>query len=547
MTTHNPAIGKVAHRLTFLATLALLFIIALSCSDDDNSTPSTTTKIKLSTSSTLGSYLTDGSGNALYLFASDATGANTCTGGCATNWPVFFAENLTQELLGDGLTLADFATITSNGKQQTTYKGWPLYYYAPAGTREAANQTTGEGVNGVWFVAKADYSILLANEQLIGKDGVKYKSDYTAGEGTTLYFTDAKGRTLYTFIADKKNINTYTTGNAASDAIWPVYAEAMGSVPSTLDKSLFGTITVTGKSQVTYKGWPLYYYGSDTQRGDNKGVSVPTPGVWPVAVKDVEAAPEPEAPKPEIVVATDDIFGSYLTDADNRTLYFFASDAAGTNNCTGGCTANWPIFYIEDLAQEKIGEGLSLADFGTITTPGGEQTTYKGWPLYYYAPGGTPEAAGDINGDAVNKVWFVAKPDYTVMIANAQLVGKDGKNYISSYTEGTGLTKYFVNAKGITLYAFSNDKANVNNFSNGVPQHDTQWPVFIGPLVNIPSILDKSLFGSITVFGQTQLTYKGWPMYYYGEDTKRGDNKGVSVPAPGTWPVITQDMTAAPQ
>jgi hypothetical protein len=31
------------------------------------------------------------------------------------------------------------------------------------------------------------------------------------------------------------------------------------------------------------KGNPLYYFGEDTNRGENKGVSVPTPGVWPVA------------------------------------------------------------------------------------------------------------------------------------------------------------------------------------------------------------------------------------------------------------------------
>ena len=140
MTTHNPAIGKVTHRLAFLAIVLMLFIVALSCSDDDNNSPSGANKVKLS-STTVGSHLMDGDGNSLYLFAADAAGVNNCTGGCATNWPVFFAENLTAASLSDGLDIADFATITSNGKQQTTYKGWPLYYYAPGGTREAANQT----------------------------------------------------------------------------------------------------------------------------------------------------------------------------------------------------------------------------------------------------------------------------------------------------------------------------------------------------------------------------------------------------------------------
>lgn len=544
MTTQNSTIGKIALRLSFLV---VLFMLTLSCSDDDDSTtPDATTKIKLGTSTTLGSYLTDGNNNTLYVFSNDVAGVNTCTGGCATNWPVYFAENLTQELLGTGLNLADFATITTNGKQQTTYKGWPLYYFAPGGTREAAGQTTGEASGGIWFVAKPDYTILIANAQLIGENGKKYTADYTEGDGTVQYFTDSKGRTLYTFVVDRKNTNNYTTGDAANDAVWPVFAETLGSVPSTLNKSLFGTITVTGKSQLTYKGWPLYYYGPDAQRGDNKGVSVPSPGVWPVAVKDVAEAEEPE---PAIVLGTSATLGSYLTDANNRTLYFFTKDAAGANTCTGGCATLWPTFYAEDLTQELLGDGLSLADFGTITTAGGdEQTTYKGWPLYYYAPGGTPEAAAETKGEGVGGVWFVAKPDYTIMLADAQLIGDDGKHYKSDYTEGDGSTQYFVNSKGITLYAFSPDKKNKNTFTIGDATHDAVWPVLVGPLVSVPSALDKTLFGTttITATGQTQLTYKGWPMYYFNKDTKRGDNKGVSVPNPGVWPVITKGMTEAP-
>jgi len=272
-----------------LGVLCLIFAAA-SCSDDDSSSPKAT--IKLSSSSTLGNYLTDGDGNALYFFSTDVAGQNTCTGGCATVWPIFYQAGLTAEMLGDGLKLDDFGTITSASGQQTTYKGWPLYYYAPNGTREPANQTTGEAVGGVWFVAKPDYTIMLAKEQLIGLDGVHYKGDYTPGDGPVTYFTDAKGRTIYTFTVDKKNKNNFTNGDGAHDAVWPIYAETLSSVPSVLDKSLFGTIDVSGVKQLTYKGWPLYYFGNDAVRGDNKGVSVPSPGVWPVGVKDATDAPE---------------------------------------------------------------------------------------------------------------------------------------------------------------------------------------------------------------------------------------------------------------
>jgi predicted lipoprotein with Yx(FWY)xxD motif len=274
----------------------LFFIVALaSCSSDDDEKPAA--KIKLATSTTLGSYLTDSEGNTLYYFTRDAAGTNTCTGGCASVWPIYYEANLTQDLLGEGLSLADFGTITTaGGAQQTTYKSWPLYYYAPSVngvfTRELPGETKGEAVGNVWFVAKPDYTIMLVNAQLVGADGKSYKGDYTEGTETVQYFTDAMGRTLYSFVVDKKNDNNFTTGDAAHDAAWPIYAETLTSVPSTLDKSLFGTIDVTGKKQLTYKGWPIYYFGADTKRGDNKGVSVPNPGVWPVVVKDTEAAPE---------------------------------------------------------------------------------------------------------------------------------------------------------------------------------------------------------------------------------------------------------------
>ena len=35
----------------------------------------------------------------------------------------------------------------------------------------------------------------------------------------------------------------------------------------------------------------------------------------------------------------------------------------------------------------------------------------------------TQEAAGQTLGEGIGNIWFVAKPDYTIMLVNAQLVG----------------------------------------------------------------------------------------------------------------------------
>ncbi len=278
----------------WIASLLLVVAIA-SCKNDDPATPDPAPSLKLATSGTLGQYLVDSAGYTLYFFTRDADGANNCTSGsCAATWPIYYKAGLTQDQLGEGLLIADFAEITTpGGAKQLTYKGWPLYYYAPAAngqnTRELAGETKGEGVGTVWYVAKPDYTIMLGNEQLVGADGKKYKKDYTEGEEVTQYFTDAKGRTLYAFTADKKNTNNCTSEGCK--AKWPVFSETLASVPSTVDKTLFGTIDVNGKKQVTFKGWPLYYFADDTKRGENHGVSFPSPGVWPIVNKDSPDAP----------------------------------------------------------------------------------------------------------------------------------------------------------------------------------------------------------------------------------------------------------------
>ncbi len=241
--------------------------------------------IKLSANTTFGDILVDSNGNTLYFFTKDADGNSMCIDGCLNNWPIFYAASLD---LGEGLDEADFSSIDrGNGVMQTTYKGWPLYYFA--GDKNP-DETKGEGVGNKWFVAKPDYTIMLVDNQLTGLNNVNYKGDYTPGDEIVQYFTDDNGNTLYTWVNDSKNKNNFTKEDFSNNAAWPVYEEDGFVVPSTLDKQLFGTIDLFGKAQMTYKGWPLYFFGKDEMRGDNKGVSVPKPGIWPVAQAAMMAA-----------------------------------------------------------------------------------------------------------------------------------------------------------------------------------------------------------------------------------------------------------------
>lgn len=99
--------------------------------------------------------------------------------------------------------------------------------------------------------------------------------------------------------------------------------------------------------------------------------------------------------------------GKYLTDTEGMALYYFAKDQPNTSNCSGDCLENWPAFYSEDLT---VPEGFNKEDFGTITRAdtGEKQTTYKGYPLYYFVK---DRASGDVKGQGVKDVWFIVNSE----------------------------------------------------------------------------------------------------------------------------------------
>ncbi|WP_025146395.1 hypothetical protein [Pedobacter jeongneungensis] len=248
-----------------------------------------------------------------------------------------------------------------------------------------------------------------------------------------------------------------------------------------------------------------------------------------------------------IQLASDTKFGSVLTDKDGKTLYFFSSDAAGTPTCTGGCETTWPLYYSADASTDL---NLNKAEVGEVTRADGrKQSTYRGYPLYYFAG---DAAKGDIKGDGVGGIWFVAKPDYSLMLANTQLMGKvsgTSTNFTNTYAVGDGKTIYLTDNKGRTLYAFAPDKNGVNTYTKSATQEGI-WPVYESEILNVPSAVTKTDIGVITVatISKKQLTYKGWPLYYYVPDVNRGDNQGFLVgKTPGSvWPVLQLNATVAP-
>ena len=273
----------------------LLCLFIMSCSSDDYTAtqvdPEVVNTVRLRTDATFGKVLTNANGFTLYFFAPDAKGDATCLGGCAEAWPAFFAENLT---LDAGLDASDFDTITrSDGQSQTTYKGWPLYTFA---NDTQAGQINGDGSGEVWFVGKPDYAIMIVKTQLVGRDsnGVEtnLNSDFEPGDEETFYITDDRGNTLYHFINDTNATNNFTADDFSNNGVWPIFHTDVQNVASTININGFGVIDVFGRQQLTYKGWPLYKFGGDENRGDNYGVGFPQAGIWPILNQDTEIAPE---------------------------------------------------------------------------------------------------------------------------------------------------------------------------------------------------------------------------------------------------------------
>lgn len=249
---------------------------------------------------------------------------------------------------------------------------------------------------------------------------------------------------------------------------------------------------------------------------------------------DDETLTTEEPTEATVQLTESETLGTTITDAEGYALYFFSKDTKDTSLCTEECLDTSSLFHTDSLVVE---DGLDSNDFNTITrTDGNLQTTYKGWPLYYSSADSIP---GDINGE--NDTWFVAKPNYTLMYAKAQLIGEDENMYTSNYTLGEEETSYIVDSNGMSLYTYSNDNYNTNTFTEADFSNNDIWPIAEITLDAIPSALNIEDFDTIDVNGRTQLTYKGWPLYYFGQDENRGDTKGISYPSPGTWPIANTD------
>ncbi|MFF1251922.1 hypothetical protein ACFVYC_05435 [Pseudarthrobacter sp. NPDC058329] len=137
-----------------------------------------------------------------------------------------------------------------------------------------------------------------------------------------------------------------------------------------------------------------------------------TPAATTAAPATSSAAPNATSPAPtaaagvDLMIASSSL-GDIVVDAKGMSLYYFTKDVkdSGTSACTEGCLTAWPPLLT--TSDEPKVEGVT-GTVGTITTPeGAKQVTLNGMPLYYYVK---DTKAGDILGQGVNDVWYLADP-----------------------------------------------------------------------------------------------------------------------------------------
>ena len=109
-------------------------------------------KTVITTASSSGNtFLTSGSGRAIYLWAKDTGDASTCTGACAGAWPPVTA---TGTVTASGSAMAsDLGTITrSDGTKQVTYDGHPLYYFVGDSGSGTATGQGSDNFGAKWWL-----------------------------------------------------------------------------------------------------------------------------------------------------------------------------------------------------------------------------------------------------------------------------------------------------------------------------------------------------------------------------------------------------------
>jgi len=251
---------------------------------------------------------------------------------------------------------------------------------------------------------------------------------------------------------------------------------------------------------------------------------------------DDEVVPPPPPPPTNVVqqntpTSVELSLGQVYVSQENLTLYTFENDRndtdgddLGDSDCNGGCADIWPPL-LAAANSEATGEfSIISRDDDTL------QWAFQGLPLYKF---NSDEAQGDINGEGINDIWFVARPSPfktsevsgnalgTVFVGDFSILSTDGSGGVSTDR---------VTKDGFTLYIFENDRNDADDDGSGDSDCNEGcaeiWP---------PLFAEKgaTALGEFSIIarddGNEQWAYKGLPLYFFANDAAAGDTNGEGV------------------
>lgn len=236
-----------------------------------------------------------------------------------------------------------------------------------------------------------------------------------------------------------------------------------------------------------------------------------------------------QVPLSGVKVAAHAFLGPYLTDAAGYALYIYGADVPGdcktppVSNCYADCPLSWPVF---NANARELDPSLNDAMFGTIQrTDGTFQTTYFGWPLYYYK---SDTAPGVINGQNRAKIWFAAETYLPNLMIMRTPVAAGGIKYLSD-------------DRGYTLYMHTGDTVG----SGSTPPVsactgaclDAYRPYAPDEIFPVTFLEPRDVRFFERDDGTYQASFKGSPLYYARADVLAGQQNGLVT---DLWKLVIQ-------
>jgi predicted lipoprotein with Yx(FWY)xxD motif len=235
---------------------------------------------------TLGQYLVDGRGMALYIFTNDERDKSNCDADCLAKWPPLLTQG--NPSVGSGVDPSQVGiAVLADGSKIVTYDHRPLYYWIKD---TQPGDVTGQGVGGVWYVISPSGKEIDDSPQAVAdptpdpvpsstEPTITVASDPSLGE----FLVDGNSMTLYIYTRD-----TADKSNCSAECLvaWPPLLTQGNPIlgPGTDDSKIGSTLLADGTRIVTYNHRPLYYYVQDTKPGDITGQGVG--GGWYVIDRD---------------------------------------------------------------------------------------------------------------------------------------------------------------------------------------------------------------------------------------------------------------------